>query len=144
MTCFNLFTSFMLAASSRFFAKKIEFEHLIKDATNVWRTSVYPIDTYNPTNKQGKGILKISKLVNDIELCSAEILDKKKLLSVGCSLDVQNSIPIPFGSELIYKSEVAKTNKNRVVFNVTITDVYSNELVAKGTHERAVIGVDKN
>lgn len=108
---------------------------------NIWERIVHPINTYNPTGKHGNLILKMSDLVHDIELCSAEILDKNRFQSVGFLLNVNNPIDIPFGTKLKYTCKVKEINKDKITFSAVISDAFNDTTFATGEHIRAVIGL---
>jgi fluoroacetyl-CoA thioesterase len=61
--------------------------------------------------------------------------------TVGACLDIRHLAPTPVGMEVVASAELVQVEGRRLTFRVEVRDEI--ELVGEGTHERAIINVQK-
>lgn len=61
--------------------------------------------------------------------------------TVGARLDVRHLAPTPIGMEVVATAELLAVEGRRLTFHVEVHDPV--ELVGEGTHERAIVNVEK-
>ena len=133
----------MLNSIKRSFGKKFNAADYVKVGEyNIFKDTVYPCDAYNPTGKPGDGILSSSKLIENLEHVSAQLLGKKKLITVGYLLDINHSKPAMFGKTIKYETKVTEVKGNKVTFMTSATDDHDGTQYGYGTHIRAIIGTE--
>ena len=134
----------MLTSIARSFTKKRynAADYVKIGEYNTFNKVVYPCDTYNPTGKPGGGVVSSSKLIGRLEEVSADLLLKKKLITVGYFLDINHVKPATFGKNIKYETKVVGVDGNKITFDTVATDVNDGTKYGFGKHVRAIIGIE--
>jgi fluoroacetyl-CoA thioesterase len=105
---------------------------------------VRPEDAISFLGVEGARVLGTPFLIGHLEMTARDSV--KSLLqegfdTVGARVDVRHLAATPLGMRVIFRSELTAIEGRRLLFRVEAFD--EKEMISEGTHERAIIQVDK-
>jgi fluoroacetyl-CoA thioesterase len=84
---------------------------------------------------------QVALLMERAGVAAVDYLLPEGYRTVGAYLDVRHLAPTPIGMEVVASAELLQVEGRRLTFRVEVRDEV--ELVGEGTHERAIINVQK-
>ncbi|HON08587.1 MAG TPA: thioesterase family protein [Verrucomicrobiota bacterium] len=95
------------------------------------------------TNKM-PSVLSTPMMINYLEQAARlaiEPLLEPEESSVGIEIEVQHLAPTPIGQKVVCLAKVIYVDGNLITYHIEASD--QNELIARGTHKRAVINAQR-